>query len=222
MFQVPRTPFPGCPHHIVPRGRSREPVFVDDTDRLEFLGIVRTASNEAGLQIWAYALMRNHVHMIAVPENSESIPDAMELSLARYGQWFLRRHGGGRELWHRRCHSAFIQTRYLWNAVRYVERNPVRAAIVGRAEDYRWSSARWHCGLLEEDLLASPTSPLKGALADWSSWLREPDSDPRFAYLRRKNRELPDKREPEVIGLLERELDRRISRGEKWRDRGKK
>ena len=183
---------------------------------------MRGAANEAGLQIWAYALMRNHVHMIAVPENRESISDAMALALTRYARWFVPRHGGKAELWHRRCHAAFIQTRYLWNAVRYVERNPVRVGIVGRGEDYRWSSARWHCGLLEKDLLADPASPLKGALADWSAWLAEPDSDPRFAYLRRKNRRLQEAGEPEVIGLLERALDRRIAHGEKRRGGGKK
>ncbi len=170
--------------------------------------------------------------MIAVPENSESISLAMELSLKRYAQSFLARHGGSEELWHRRCHASVIQLRYLWNAVRYVERNPVRAGIVERAQDYRWSSAPWHCGmsegdtseggLSEEDLLIDPGSPLKGALSDWSSWLGEPDRDPRFAYLRRKSRQLQARRQPEVIGLLERDLDRRISRKEKTRDRGKK
>ena len=60
-----------------------------------------------------------------------------------------------------------IPPRYLWAAVRYVERNPVGAGIVKRAQDYRWSSAAYHCGLSEEDLLVGPAAPLKGSLADW-------------------------------------------------------
>ena len=222
MIRLPPTAFPGCPHHVVPRGRSHQDVFADDADRLRFLDIVRTAASEAGLEVWAYALMRNHVHMIAVPEDRESISDAMARALDAYSESFNQRHGGSGELWHRRCHSSFIPTRYLWDAVRYVERNPVRAGIVTRAEDYRWSSAAYHCGLSEEDLLVGPAAPLKGALADWSSWLREPDRDPRLVYLRRKHRESQANRNPEFIGLLERDLDRRISPGKKWRDRGKK
>ena len=232
MINVPPTLFPSSPHHIVPRGRSHEPVFLGDADYLDFLNIMRTASNEAGLQIWTYALMRNHVHMIAVPEDRESISRAMVKALPEYAESFRQRHGITEDLWHRRCHSVAVQTRYLWKAVRYVERNPVRAGIVERAQDYRWSSAPWHCGmsegdtseggLSEEDLLIDPGSPLKGALSDWSSWLGEPDRDPRFAYLRRKSRQLQARRQPEVIGLLERDLDRRISRKEKTRDRGKK
>ena len=211
MIPILRTLFPGCPHHIVPRGKTHEPVFFDSTDCLTFLGLMHTAAREACLEIWAYALMRNHVHMIAVPEDRDSISKAMTETLDAYAELFNDRHGHTGELWHRRCHSVAVQTRYLWKAVRYVERNPVRAGIVARAEDYRWSSAAWHCGLRESDPLVSPASPLKGALGDWSAWLAEPDRDPWLAYLRRKDRETA--KSPEVIGLLERELDRRISRG---------
>ena len=222
MINVPPTLFPSSPHHIVPRGRSHEPVFLGDADYLDFLNIMRTASNEAGLQIWTYALMRNHVHMIAVPEDRESISRAMVKALPEYAESFRQRHGITEDLWHRRCHSVAVQTRYLWKAVRYVERNPVRAGIVRRAEDYRWSSAAYHCGLRDSDPLLSSVSPLKGSVGDWSAWLAEPDCDPRLAYLRRKNREPQEEGKPEVIGFLERELDRRISGWEKGRDRGKK
>ena len=204
--------FPGRPHHVVPRGRSHQDVFGDDDDRLRFLDIVRTAAREAGLEVWAYALMRNHVHMIVVPEDRESISDAMARALIRYTRSFNRRHGVSGKLWHRRCHSSVIQPRCLWAAVRYVERNPVRAGIVPWAQDYRWSSAAYHCGLLKEDLLVGPAAPLKGSLADWSSWLAEPDRDPRLVYLRRKSRQSQPNRNPEFIELLEHDLDRRISR----------
>ena len=222
MINVPLTLFPSSPHHIVPRGRSHEPIFWDDNDYLSFLRIMHTASREAGLQIWTYALMRNHVHMIAVPEDRESISRAMAKALPEYAESFRQRHQISEDLWHRRCHSVAVQTRYLWKAVRYVERNPVRAGIVRRAEDYRWSSAAYHCGLRDSDPLVSSVSPLKGSVGDWSAWLAEPDQDPRFAYLRRKNRESQEEGKPEVIGFLERELDRRISGWEKRRGRGKK
>ena len=59
----------------------------------------------------------------------------------------------------------------MWNAVRYVERNPVRAGIVGRAEDYLWSGAAAHCGL-RDDILLDPEFPPNGVIPDWSAWLR--------------------------------------------------
>ena len=213
MIHVPPTVFPGCPHHIVPRGQSHDAIFTDSADRLTFLGLMHTAVTECGLEIWAYALMRNHVHMIAVPEGRDSISQAMTETLNAYAELFNDRHGHTGELWHRRCHSVVVQTRYLWKAVRYVERNPVRAGIVRRAEDYRWSSAAFHCGLRDSDPLISLSSPLIGALGNWSAWLAEPDRDSRLAYLRRDAREREGVEEPEVIGLLERDLDRRIARG---------
>ena len=219
MLPIPPTAFPGFPHHVVPRGASHEPVFLDADDRLDFIDIVRRAADGAGLEIWAWALMTNHVHMIAVPDDRESISETMSEALRSYAVRFKTRHGLSGEVWHRRCHAAMIQLRYLWNAVRYVERNPVRAGIVRRSEDYRWSSAVYHSGLVDSDPLVSPTSPLKGALGHWADWLAEPDSDPLFAYIRRKNRPAEGERRPDFIGHLERELDRRIARGQKSRTR---
>jgi putative transposase len=140
-------------------------------------------------------------------------------ALNGYAQSFLERHQGSEELWHRRCHASVIQPRYLWDAIRYVERNPVRARIVSRAQDYPWSSAAYHCGLLDRDPLVGPGSPLKGTLADWSSWLGAPDRTPELVYLRRKQLRSAPHRHPEFIGLFERDLDRRISRFERIRDR---
>jgi putative transposase len=63
---------------------------------------------------------------------------------------------------------------YLRNAVRYVERNPIRSGLVARAEDYRWSSAAAHCGIRSDRLLADDL-PILGIVEDWSSWLAVPN-----------------------------------------------
>jgi putative transposase len=214
MIRLPATAFPGCPHHIVPRGKPGQDVFLTGADREDFLDTLGAAAVGAGLQIWAYALMRNHVHLIAVPDDRESV-SAIVRGLEAYEGSFNRRRDRDDGLWHPRCHAAVIEPAYFWRAVRYVERNPLRAGIVARSEDYRWSSAAYHCGFRDSDPLISPGSPLKGALADWSAWLAEPDREGHLVHLRRKERERrPDER-PEFIAVLDRVLDRRIRRADR-------
>jgi putative transposase len=74
---------------------------------------------------------------------------------------------------------------HMWNAIRYVERNPVRAGIVARAEDYLWSSAAAHCGL-RDDILLNADFPPPGAVPNWSEWLRIEDSEDEIKTIRRQ------------------------------------
>ncbi len=207
-----RAVFPGRPHHIVQRGRRKRDVFNDDDDRRDFIDRMAAASKAAGLHVWAYVLMRNHVHLVALPDDAASIAQAIDPCLAGYADAFDVRHGPTGPLWHPRFYASPVGTRYLWDVVRYVERNPVRAGMVERAEDYRWSSAGFHCGRRARDPLISPSTPLQGALADWSAWLREPDVDGRLANLRRK-RIRQDDAAVENVGAFDHALDRRIFRG---------
>ena len=211
MERSARVVFPGRPHHVVQRGYRKRDLFYDDEDRLDFIIRLAEETRAAGVHIWAYSLMRNHVHLIAVPEETDSFSIAIGRCLAGYTRAFHIRHQSGGDLWHEPFYASPLVPQYLWDAVRYVERNPVRAGGVSRAEDYRWSSARYHCGLRDLDPLVSPSSPLKGALADWSAWLREPDLDGRLANLRRKGRNRPAGPR-EFVGVFDLILDQRISR----------
>lgn len=78
--------------------------------------------------------------------------------------------------------SVLDRQAFLWKAVRYVERNPLRAGLVRRAEDFPWSSAAHHCGLRPDDPLIASDSPLRGAIRGWSDWLAEPDPWPRADF----------------------------------------
>ena len=73
---------------------------------------------------------------------------------------------------------------YMWATVRYIERNPVKARLVERAEDYPWSSAAAHCGLRSDDLLSEGFPP-EGVISDWSAWLREEDDKQMIKTIRR-------------------------------------
>lgn len=203
---------PGCPHHIVARGDRRRDVFRDDRDRKDFVQRLAGTATSNGLHILAYALMRNHVHLIAIPDDRDSIAGAATRCLSEYAEAFRTRHAVTEPLWRERCNVSVLALPYFWEGIRYVERNPVRAHIVTRAEDYPWSSAAYHCGLQDDDLLIAASSPLKDALADWSAWLAEPDLDGYLASLRRKRvgRETGAR---DRLGVFDQKLDRRIFRG---------
>jgi len=85
--------------------------------------------------------MDNHVHHIAVPETERSLSRAFQRIHGAFALYFNTRHIKTGHLWQGRFKACVLDEAHLWNAVRYVERNPVRAGIVARAEDYKWSSA---------------------------------------------------------------------------------
>ena len=73
MSRIARVVIPGLPHHITQRGNRREEVFTDDADRHAYLNGVRHAFRAYSVKVWAYCLMTNHVHSVAVPEQRDSL-----------------------------------------------------------------------------------------------------------------------------------------------------
>lgn len=168
-----RTVIPLVPHHVTQRGNRREPVFFCDGDCLSYLAWLDEYSHRHGTAILAYCLMPNHVHLIVVPAHAHSLQRTFKPLHMRFAQRVNRMHGWIGHLWQGRFHSEPLTEGHLWNAVRYVELNPVRAGLVERAEDFVWSSAQGHCGIRPDGLLASG-SPWKSAwesVGDWGQWL---------------------------------------------------
>jgi putative transposase len=114
--------------------------------------------------------MTNHVHLIAVPEHEKSISRALHHAHTVYSTYFNGKYGFVGHVWQSRPDMCVMDDYHTRNAMRYVERNPVRAHLVERAEDYLWSSAAAHCGL-RDDLLLSD-EPVLEDVKDWSAWLR--------------------------------------------------
>jgi len=165
---------PGVPVHVSQRGNRRCPVFLEDADREVFLRILKQVSALYGLLIYAYALMTNHIHLVATPLYEYSLSASMRDLLSEYATYFNRKYGLSDRLWQGQFYSALLDEPHLWAAIRYVERNPVRAGMVQRAEDYRWSSATAHCGLRTDPLL-SPLPDPPVSVGEWSSWLAVDD-----------------------------------------------
>lgn len=173
MPKIARVVIPGCPHHIVQRGNHRLKVFFSDGDKEIYIELVRRYALKFGLSIWAYYLMDNHVHMVLVPKDPDSLARGLGEAHRKYTCPINIRENWRGYLRQGRFISYPMDIGHLFAAVRYVERNPVRARLVARAEQYKWSSAPAHV-LDTQDKLLSPC-PLEEEIEDWASCLGQQD-----------------------------------------------
>jgi putative transposase len=170
MPRIARVVCPGLPHHITQRGVRRFNVFLDESDHRRYLELLQLHSPGFGLGIVAYCLMTNHVHILGIPERADSIAAVFKYCHGLYAAEFNRKYGKTGHVWQARPYSCVLDEPHTITAIRYIERNPVRAGMVVRAEDYPWSSASAHCGF-ETEALARPTGLTMPEVQDWSSWL---------------------------------------------------
>ena len=170
MARLARVVAPGYPHHIVQRGNRRQKTFFYETDYSTYIDILSQECTKHHLEILAWCLMPNHVHLIAVPHAKESMAKAIGECHRRYSSMINNRQKWQGHLWQERFASFPLEDSYLLAAVRYVEMNPVAAGIVQRPEDYRWSSARAHLNAINDRLIN--VDPLLEIVDDWCNLLR--------------------------------------------------
>lgn len=156
MARHARLDLPDVPQHIVQRGNNRGPCFFDDAHRSFYLRLMRDSARAAGVSVHAYALMTNHVHVLATPHRPGAISALMQAVGRRYVQWLNKLRNRTGTLFEGRFRSSLVQSeRYLLSCYRYIDLNPVRAGLVADAAHYRWSSYR--CNALgEADDLVAP------------------------------------------------------------------
>jgi len=143
------------PHHIVQRGHNRRVVFVTDRDRSTYLETLCEFRAELELKIYGYCLMTNHVHLIVDPgADAANLSLLMKRLAGRHTRRINRLERRTGTSWEGRFKCSPIESdRYLLACTRYVDLNPVRANMVRRPEDYRWSSYRARVGLTQCDWL---------------------------------------------------------------------
>jgi putative transposase len=135
---------PGLAYHVTQRGSNRERVFFCASDYHMYLALIREHAAHANVRVLTYCLMTNHVHLILVPEEADSLAVLLRWVHGRYSQYLnTRRHRSG-HLWQSRFYSCPLSENRMWIALRYVEQNPCRAVIAARPEQYRWSGAEAH------------------------------------------------------------------------------
>ena len=141
MPRKPRFYLPHIPAHVMQRGHNREPIFFEDQDYLEYLKILKRVSDSCDCAVHAYVLMTNHIHLLLTPDAGDSISRLFQECGRQYVGYFNQTYRRRGTLWEGRHKGIIVEsTRYLLTCMRYIELNPVRAGIVARPGQYRWSS----------------------------------------------------------------------------------
>jgi putative transposase len=210
MPRIARVVVPGIPHHVTQRGNRRGTVFFSDHDRHAYLSLLRDFATRQSVDVLAYCLMPNHVHLVVVPSTADGLHRTLKPLHMQHAQRINRLHEWNGHLWQGRYFSSPLDHDYLWAAIRYVERNPVRAAMIDRAEDYPWSSAPAHCRGTTDPVLTprAQWAAQFSAIGNWSEWLKTRDDPQSVDLLRRRvDRGLPCG-SPEFIARLEQSTGR--------------
>ena len=143
MPRKPRMYLGGMPCHVIQRGNNRAACFYADDDYEYYLSALGDACRRYGVDLHAYALMTNHAHMLFTPQDQWGVSRVMQSLGRRYVQHINKAHQRTGTLWEGRHKSSLVDAdNYLLACYRYIELNPVRAAMVVHPAEYRWSSHR--------------------------------------------------------------------------------
>jgi len=148
-------------YHILSRGNERRDIFLEDDDYEVFLGVLEEMSDRFEVDIFAYVLMSNHYHLL-IRTNQKNLSKSMQWMGTTYTRRFNLKHFRSGHLFQGRFKSILVQNdAYLMRLSCYIHRNPLRAGLVNRLADYRWSSYRFyaykssHISWLNTDLILS-------------------------------------------------------------------
>jgi len=153
MARRPRIHFPGALYHVITRGNRRQEIFLDDTDLERFLTYLAESKMRHSFYLYAYALMRNPLHLL-LEVGEVSLSRIMQSLLSRYGRYFNTRHEEVGHLLQGRYEAIVCdKDAYLLELVRYIHLNPVRAKIVEVPEDYVWTGHLSYLGKAGGELI---------------------------------------------------------------------
>jgi putative transposase len=184
MARLSRVVIPGIPHHVTQRGNRREQTFFEDGDYELYLDLLADAARAARVEIWAYCLMPNHVHIVAVPSDKDGLWRTFRKVHRHYTGFINARLRVTGHLWQGRYGSVAMDEVHLYAALRYVALNPVRAKLVRKAEDWRWSSVRAHLAGKSDGIVQ--VEPALDRVGNFAAFLSEAfDENMTYAALRK-------------------------------------
>tara|TARA_R110002126_G_scaffold98045_22_gene228152 strand:+ start:1477 stop:2166 length:690 start_codon:yes stop_codon:yes gene_type:complete len=145
MARKPRFYIKDVPCHVVQRGNNRQDCFFCHDDYGFYINSLQDALQHYDVQLHAYVLMTNHVHLLMTPQDSAGISRVMQSVGRAYVGYVNKQYKRSGTLWEGRHKASLIETeRYLMLCQRYIELNPVRAKMVAHPEQYHWSSYQFH------------------------------------------------------------------------------
>jgi putative transposase len=170
----------GYCYHVLNRGNSRRTVFHKDGDFAAFVKLLDEASERTPVRLLAYCLMPNHFHLVLWPRADGDLSNYMMWLLTAHVRRYHQHYHSSGHVWQGRFRAFAIQEDdHLLTVLRYVERNPVRAALAARAQDWRWSSAAAERGgtpALDPGPIARPDN--------WLPYVNEPQTEGEIESLR--------------------------------------
>ena len=161
----------GKAHHVIQRGEGAKPLFLTDEEKDTYIDIVVQCCREKEIEIWAYCLMPDHLHLVAIAEEGAAIDAALGLANKTY----TKGHKGQNPapLFTQKPARHLLDEVHLVSCVRYVEINPVKRDYVATAEAWNWSSARAHIRG-EETPLVTVAPLLYRVKEPWAEFLAHP------------------------------------------------
>ena len=215
MARLARVVIPGHPHHVTQRGNGRARTFFGDADYALYRDLLGEHCRAADVEVWAWCLMPNHVHLVLVPSDADGLRRALAAVHRRYAGIIHARRRRTGHFWQGRFGAVAMDEDHLAAAMRYVSLNPVRARLVARAQDWRWSSTRAHLTGKDDGITAR--APIRERFPDFADLIASADVEA-FTRLRAAEsigRPLGDDR---FLAKIERATKRRL----KPRKRGPK
>ncbi len=142
MARLARVIIPGLPHHVTQRGNGQQKVFFTEDDYQTYKNLLQENCKLAGVEVWAWCLMPNHIHAILVPSDADGLRAALSATHRRYAGLINARRKKKGHFWQGRYGCAVMDEDHLAAAFRYILLNPVVARLVDAPEKWPWSSAK--------------------------------------------------------------------------------
>jgi len=163
MARKPRFNLVGVPQHVIQRGNNREPCFYAVEDYRKYLECLEESTEKFRCLIHAYVLMTNHVHLLVTPQQDYGVSQMMQSIGRKYVRYINGAYKRTGTLWEGRYKASLVDSaHYMLTCMRYIELNPVRAAMTEVPGEYQWSSYRFN-GYGKDDSCITP-HPLYNAL----------------------------------------------------------
>ena len=184
MARLARIVVPGIPHHVTQRGNGRQQTFFNDDDYALYFGLLKKHAAATGVAVWSWVLMPNHVHLILVPQERDGLRACLSKVHRAYAGHIHARDKRTGHFWQGRFGCVAMDEAHFIGAVRYVALNPVRARLVERAVQWKWSSTHALLDPATGDGMTEP-APVLQRVADFAALLNAGENEAASQVLRR-------------------------------------
>jgi putative transposase len=220
MARIARVVIPNYPHHVTQRGSRRQKTFFCVGDYEMYIDLLSQSKRDAGVAIWAYCLMPNHVHLVVIPEHKDSLAKLFRSVHRKYTRFINYRQGWQGHLWQERFRSSPMDEQHLNATVRYVELNPVRASLCEHPSGWKWSSVHAHLSAKNDKI--TEVAPMLERFGNWSKYLADDSFDTYHDKIRSHGRTGRPAGSANFLIRLEKEFGLQLQKGKPGRPTSKK